>query len=202
MQAIDSKVISRIYGRGRGWAFTKIDFVAEFGEPNIHKALSNLQKAGKIRRVCRGVYDYPAYSELLQQSLSPDLDQVAHALARKFNWRILPSGDAALNLLGLSTQIPGKWVYLSDGPNREYEIAQQTLQFKKTALKDTGFKHRLSGLIVQALKALGKEHVDQKAIETLRQQLDKKKCERILKDTRTVTTWVHNNIKKICRESN
>jgi len=202
MQAIDNKVISRIYGRGRGWAFTKIDFVAEFGEPNIHKALSNLQKAGKIRRVCRGVYDYPAYSELLQQSLSPDLDQVAHALARKFNWRILPSGDAALNLLGLSTQIPGKWVYLSDGPNREYEIAQQTLQFKKTALKDTGFKHRLSGLIVQALKALGKEHVDQKAIETLRQQLDKKKCERILKDTRTVTTWVHKNIKKICQESN
>lgn len=89
IQPIDNKVISRIYGRGRGWAFTKTDFVAEFGEPNIHKALSNLARAGKVRRVCQGVYDYPAYSELLKQSLSPDLDQVAHALARKFNWRIL-----------------------------------------------------------------------------------------------------------------
>ena len=199
MQTIDNKVISRIYGRGRGWVFTKTDFVAEFGEPNIHKALSNLEKTGQIRRVFRGVYDYPAYSELLQQSLSPDLDQVAHALARKFNWRILPSGNAALNLLGLSTQVPGKWVYLSDGPNREYGIGQQTLQFKKSVLKNTGFKYHLSGLLVQAFKALGKEHIDQKVINILHQQLDRKNCERILKDTRTATTWIHKNIKKICQ---
>lgn len=147
------------------------------------------------------MYDYPAYSELLQKPLSPDLDQVAHALARKFNWCILPSGVAALNLLGLSTQVPGKWVYFSDGPNREDEIDRLTLQFKKSALKDTGFKHCLSGLLVQALKAPGKKHVDQKVIETLRQQLDTKNCARILKDTRIVTTWIHKNIKKICRES-
>jgi len=200
MQAIENKIISRIYGRGRGWAFTKIDFVAEFGESNIHKALSSLEKADKIRRVCRGVYDYPAYSELLGQTLSPDLDQVAHALARKFNWHILPSGDAALNLLGLSTQVPGKWVYLSDGSNREYEIGRHTLQFRKTALKDTRFKYRMSGLLVQALKALGKEHVDKKLITTLSNQLDSKDCERILKDTRTVTGWIHKIIKQVCEE--
>lgn len=202
MQSIDNKIISRIYGRGRGWAFTKTDFVAEFGEPNIHKALSSLEKVGKIRRVCRGVYDYPAYSELLEQILSPDLDQVAHALARKFNWHILPSGNAALNLLGLSTQVPGKWIYLSDGPNREYEIGKQILEFRKTALKDTRFKHRMSGLLVQALKALGKEHVELKLIKALSSQLDSKDCERILKDTRTVTGWVHKIIKQICMEVN
>lgn len=106
-----------------------------------------------------------------------------------------------MNLLGLSTQVPGEWVYLSDGPYREYEIGMRILQFKRSALKDTKFKHRLSGLFVQALKALGKEHVDKKAIETLRQQLDRKNCERILKDTRTVTTWIQKNIKKICQES-
>ncbi len=200
MQAIENKILSRIYGRGRGWAFTKIDFITEFGESNIHKALSSLEKANKIRRVCRGVYDYPAYSELLGQTLSPDLDQVAHALARKFNWHILPSGDAALNLLGLSTQVPGKWVYLSDGANREYEIGHHTLQFRKTALKDTRFKYRMSGLLVQALKALGKEHVDKKLINTLSSQLGSKDCERILKDTRTVTGWIHKIIKQVCEE--
>ena len=100
-QSIENKVISRIYGRGRGWAFTKVDFVAEFGEANIHQALSNLTKTGKIRRVCQGVYDYPRFSQLLDCQMSPDLDQVAYALARKFNWRIQPTGDAALNLLGL-----------------------------------------------------------------------------------------------------
>src|SRR4030067_1453645 len=100
MQPIEQQILSRIYGRGRGGAFPKIDFVAEFGEANIHRALSGLARAGKIRRVCRGVYDYPRQSELLGQALSPDIDQVAQALARKFNWRIQPSGDAALNLLG------------------------------------------------------------------------------------------------------
>ena len=204
MQPIDQKIVSRIYGRGRGWAFTKIDFIGEFGEVNIHQALSSLAKTGTIRRVCHGVYDYPRYSELLGQTLSPDVDQVAQALARKFNWRILPSGDAALNLLGLSTQVPGKWVYLSDGPSREYAIGEdgeQTLAFKKSALKDAGFKYRESGLLVQALKALGKEHVDQVVIETLRQRLAPTIRERILKDTRAVTGWIYQIIKQVFRES-
>jgi hypothetical protein len=199
-QGIENKIISRIYGRGRGWAFTKTDFVAEFGESNIHQALSSLTKTGKIRRVCRGVYDYPRYSELLNRQLSPDLDQVAHALARKFNWRIQPSGDTALNLLGLSTQVPGRWVYLSDGPGRVYDVGSHTLVFKKSALKDVGFKYRESGLVVQALKALGREHVDQQVIQGIRKQLESKGCERILRDTRPVTGWIYETIKRICRE--
>lgn len=200
MQAIDNKVLSRIYGRGRGWAFTKIDFVAEFGEVNIHQALSSLARADKIRRVCHGVYDYPGYSELLGQTLSPDIDQVAQALARKFNWRIQPSGDAALNLLGLSTQVPGKWIYLSDGPSRQYSIGKHTLAFKKSALKDAGFKYRESALVVQALKALGKPHVNAAVIKTLQQRLAPADCARILKDTRAVTSWIYQIIKQVCGE--
>lgn len=199
MQPVEQKILSRIYGRGRGWAFTKTDFVAGFGEANIHQALSSLSRAGKIRRVCHGVYDYPRHSELLGQSLSPDMDQVAQALARKFNWRIQPSGDAALNLLGLSTQVPARWVYLSDGPNRQYEIGNRTLAFRQSVLKDAGFRVRESSLIVQALKALGKEHVDQTVIETLAKQLDAKACERILQDTRAVTGWIYQVIKQICK---
>ena len=202
LQAIDNKIISRIYGRGRGWAFTKIDFVSEFGENNIHQSLFNLEKSNRIRRVCRGVYDYPRYSDLLQQELSPDMDQVAQALARKFNWRIFPSGNTALNLLGLSTQVPAKWVYLSDGPNREYKIGKQTLSFNKTVLKDLGFSLRESGLIVQALKALGKEHVDEKVISSLRNKLDSKKCKQVLNDTKTVTGWIYKIIKQICKDCN
>jgi hypothetical protein len=200
LQAIDNKIISRIYGRGRGWAFTKIDFVAEFGEANIHKSLSMLEKSGRIRRVIRGVYDYPRYSDLLKQEVSPDIDQVAQALARKFNWRIFPSGDAALNLLGLSTQVPANWVYLSNGPNREYRIGRQKVMFRKSALKDLGFSERESGLIVQAIKALGKDHIDKKVITVLRKRMDGKKCVRLLKDTRTVTGWVYKVIKEVCEE--
>lgn len=104
MQSVNKKAISRIYGRGRGWAFSSNNFVEDFSRSQIDYALSELCREGKIRRVCRGIYDYPKFSELLQQELSPDFDQVAQAFARKFNWRIQPSGDAALNLLWLSTQ--------------------------------------------------------------------------------------------------
>jgi len=199
MQPIEQQILSRIYGRGRGWAFTKTDFVAGFGEANIHQALSGLARAGTIRRVCHGVYDYPRHSELLGP-LSPDIDQVAQALARKFNWRILPSGDTALNLLGLSTQVPGKWLYLSDGPGRQYAVGPQLLAFRKSALKDTGFKLRESGLLVQAIKALGKEHVDAAAVGKLRQWLEPKLRARVLRDTRMVTGWIYEIVKQVCRE--
>lgn len=200
MQPVEQKILSRIYGRGRGWAFTKVDFVAEFGEANIHQALSGLTRAGTIRRVCHGVYDYPRYSELLGQALSPDIDQVAQALARKFNWRIQPSGDTALNLLGLSTQVPGKWLYLSDGPNRQYAIGQQLLAFRQSALKNTGFKLRESGSLVQAIKALGKEHVDSSVIEALQQWLPATLRARVLRDTRVATGWIYEVIKQVCEE--
>ncbi|MDQ6983383.1 MAG: DUF6088 family protein, partial [Ghiorsea sp.] len=155
MQSIEDKIVSRIYGRGRGWSFSPNDFAGDFSRTNIDKALSKLTKQGTIRRIYRGIYDYPKYSDLLKQNLSPDYDQVAQAFARKFNWRIQPTGDAALNLLRLSTQVPGRPVYLSDGPSRSYKILGTfTLEFKKSALKDVGFKTRESGLIVQALKAL------------------------------------------------
>jgi hypothetical protein len=198
MQPVETKIVSRIYGRGRGWAFCANDFAAEFGRSTVDWVLYKLIASGTIRRVCRGVYDYPKYSELLQQQLGPDFDQVAQAIARKFNWRIQPSGDAALNLLGLSTQVPGRLVYLSDGPNRQYDIGNYMLEFKKSALKDVGFKHRESGLIVQALKALGKERVDDAVITTLRKQLDETTCKRVLKDTVTATGWVYETIKRVC----
>lgn len=198
MQAIEQKILSRIYGRGRGWAFTKTDFVAGFGEANIHQALSTLARAGTIRRVCHGVYDYPRYSELLGQALSPDVDEVAQALARKFNWRIQPAGDAALNLLGLSTQVPARWVYLSDGPSREYALGSQTLAFRKSALKDAGFGLRESGLLVQALKALGRDRVDAAVIARLREWLPVKQREAVLRDTRAATSWIYQLIKEIC----
>lgn len=204
MQSVEQKILSRIYGRGRGWAFTKTDFVAGFGEANIHQALSTVARAGKIRRVCHGVYDYPRHSDLLGQALSPDIDQVAQALARKFNWRIQPSGEAALNLLGLSTQVPGRWIYLSDGPSREYSIGEdgrQILAFRKSSLKDTGFKYRESGLLVQALKALGKERVNAAVIDTLRRRLEPKLCRRILSDTRAVAGWILQIIKQVCEAS-
>lgn len=201
MKSTQDQVLSKIYGNGKGYAFSSMDFIRDFPRDNIDKALSDLVQKGKIRRVARGIYDYPKYSKLLQQNLSPDMEQVAHAYARKFNWQIEVSGDTALNILGLSTQIVGKYIYLSNGPNREYVIQDNiVLAFKKSALKNIGFKYKESSLIVQALRSLGKEHITDAVITKIRSQIDEKMFGKILTDTKTSTDWIYETIKEICKQ--
>ncbi len=199
MQAIEDKIISRIYGKGRGWAFFKNDFIDFGNAAAIDKALSRLVQSRRIRRTMRGLYDHPRFSDLLQKTLSPDIDQVAYAFARKFSWRIEVSGASALNLLGLSTQIPAQYVYLSDGPSKSYDVMGVTLNFKKSSLKNIGFKHHESTLIVQALKALGKEHLSESVFAKIREQIDPRNYTRILRDTQGSTGWVYEAIKQICK---
>lgn len=194
------KVFYFISGHGRGWSFSSSDLLGKFSRQEADNTLSDLAKVGKIRRVARGIYDYPKYSELLEKDLSPDIEQVARAYARKFNWRIEISGDTALNLLGLSTQIPGTYLYHSDGPNKSYKLNDGTkIEFKKSALKNIGFKYKESSLLVLALKALGKEKIDKKIIKKIKEQIDEKMYVRILKDTKSSTNWIYETIKEICK---
>lgn len=194
------KVFYFISGHGRGWAFSSNDLIKKFDRQQIDSTLSDLVKAKKIRRVSRGIYDYPKYSELLQKELSPDIEQVARAIGRKFNWRIEVSGESALNILNLSTQIQAKYIYLSDGPNKSYKLFNDVvIEFKKSVLKDIGFKYKESSLIVQALKSLGKEHITDEIIEKIKEQIEPKMVEKILKDTQSTTVWVYEIIKQICK---
>ena len=190
-----------IAGHRRGWVFSSSDLLEIFTRREADDNIKYLVKIGKIRRISRGLYEYPRYSELLKQVLSPDMDQVAQAFARKFNWRIVVSGETALNILGLSTQVPGRYLYLSDGPNRSYVILGTTLEFKKSMLKEIGYKYKESALIVQSLNALGKEHITPEIILKIRQKIDPKMYPKILKDTQRSKIWVYEAIKEICREA-
>ena len=199
MKLYDS-VFYFISGHGRGWAFSSNDLIKKFERQQIDNVLSDLVKDKKIRRVSRGIYDYPKYSALLQKELSPDIEQIARAIGQKFNWRIEVSGDTALNILNLSTQIQAKYIYLSDGPNKSYKLFNDVeIEFKKSVLKDIGFKYKESSLIVQALKSLGKEHISDEIIEKIKEQIEPKMYEKILKDTQSTTVWVYEIIKQICK---
>ncbi len=200
MQSIKDKVIARIYGKGRGWVFTQTDFADISNRDSIDTALKTMAKNGPIRRLGRGLYDYPRYSDLLQKELGPDIMKVAEALSRKFNWRIQPSGITALNLMGISTQVPGRYLFHSDGPNRSYTIDKTSIEFKKIALKESGLKHPESQIIVQGLKELGEKQTDEKIIRQIREWLPAEKRRAVLKETQRVTAWVYATIKKICRE--
>lgn len=210
--SIENTVLSRIYGRGRGWAFSKKDFSA-LGEPgSIERALSRMVEKGIIRRVMRGLYDYPAYSKLLKKDLSPDIDQVAHALARKFGWQIQISGNAALNVMGLSTQVPTQYLYLSDGPSKSYQVGNIEIGFKKTRFTQLGLKYSANEILVQAIQALGDRSLSQDEIQKITQylidtsgmkdviesgQLNEALINRILKDTQYVTSWIASSIRQV-----
>ena len=199
MQTLENKAFYFIAGHGRGWVFSSSDLLEKFNRSQADNLLLELTKKGKIQRVIRGIYNYPKYSKLLNQYLSPDIDQVARAIARKFNWTIEISGESALNFLGLSTQVEAKYTYLSNGSNKSYDIFGTKLVFKKANLKNIGFKYKESSLIVQALKTLGKDNIDKNIIKKIKNYLDLNKCKKILKDTRNTTTWIYENIKQICQ---
>ncbi len=197
MQSVENKIVSRIYGLQRGWAFSRNDFLDLGGDDLVRKALSNLEAKGTIRRVLRGLYDYPRFSNLMNEQMGPDLDQVARALARRSGWRIQPSENTALNLLGLSTQVPAQAVYLSDGPSKTVAVGTRELIFKKRILKESGFKFRESELVVQALKAIGRERVDTRIRDKLASAIAPAMWNKMIRDARTAPAWVHDIIRTL-----
>ena len=189
-----------IVGHGRGWVFSSVDLLEKFSRSQTDNLLSELVKKGKIKRVARGIYIYPKYSKLLDKGLSADIELVAQAYARKFNWSIEVTGESALNILGLFTQVTGIYKYLSNGENRTYKLYDgRVLEFKKSALKNIGFKYKESSLFVQALKALGKDKINDNVVLHLKETFDDKVCLKIIKDTKSVTSWIYEAIKEICK---
>ncbi len=195
-----NKILAKIYGHGRGWVFSGKDFQGFGPRATVDSALHRLARQGRIRRIARGLYDYPRYSRLLEQQLSPDVDQAAQALARKFGWRLLATGAMAANLLGLSTQVPSQVVYLIDGPSKSFTIGETKIRFNHSALKDLKAKGGKSKLVIQALKHLGKNGVDRAVLDQLRRKLSDTDCRRLLRDARYGTDWIAETVAQICHE--
>ena len=126
-------------------------------DSNISWCFHQLKNKGIIRPLWKGIYDYPRYSTLLQETLAPDLEKVAHALARKHKWNIQVSGNAALNYFGLSTQVPTRYLYLSDGPSRTFEIEGRSLEFKHIPVGEARLGNNECAMFIQAIKELGEQ---------------------------------------------
>ena len=200
IQAPASKILARIYGHGRGKAYTPKDFLDIADRETVWKSLTRLAKDGKIRRLMRGVYDYPRFSTMLHAPAGADPDAIARAIARAHGWTILPTGETALNLLGLSTQIPAQWQYFSDGPSKTYDLSGGMLTLKHRTNKETTVLSPRTALIVQALKSLGEKRITPAVMATLREQLDAKEWKRALREARYATSWVYEIIKRLAAE--
>jgi hypothetical protein len=199
LQAIDSKIISLIYGYGRGKVYTPDRFLGLGSRAAIDKALSRLAEQGTIERLARGLYHYPQFHPQIGKLL-PAPEEIAKALAGREKVRTQPSGAYAANLLGLSTQVPAKVVFLTDGRSRTVEIGNITVQLRNTTPRNMAAAGRTSGLVIQALRHLGKDHVTSDRIELLKRRLSSEDKTRLLKDIRLAPTWMHSIFKKIATD--
>lgn len=200
--SIKDKIISRIYGHGRGWVFSQNDFLKNFKRYEIDNALKTLTDSGSIRRICRGIYDYPAYSTILQTFAGPDMNAVAWAIARKFKWQIYPSGDTALNYFGISTQIPGRLIYISSGPSRVFMTDFGNIEFKHSTQRETQFKYAESALVVQALRSLGINLITDDILMQIKSKFDADMWQKIKQDSISVTGWIYAVICKLIEMEN
>ncbi len=198
--SLSDKVIARIYGSGRGKVFTPKDFLDLASHDTVRQILSRMAGKGQIRRLMRGVYEYPEFSKMLGTPASPDPDAIARAIARAHGWTIVPAGETALNMLGLSTQVPAHWQYFSDGPTKRYAWDGGSLVLKHRTNKETTVLSPKTALVVQALKALGQAHVDDTVVAALGKVMDARERARAMKEARYATSWVYEIIKRLAEK--
>lgn len=193
------EIKNRIISEKVGAVFVAADFADITDKTIANVILTRLASERIIRRVLRGVYDKPEYNDFLKEYVAPIPDNVARAIARNFGWTIVPCGDTALNLLGLSTQVPATWVYVSDGTYKEYAFDNTVIQFKRTTNKEVSKLSYKTSLTIQALKALGKDKIDESVISNLRKLLTAEEKAAMLHEAKTATSWIYEYIKQICR---
>jgi Family of unknown function (DUF6088) len=201
MQSMRDHIVARIRRFGDGKAFSAKDFLDIASRGTIDMALSGLTRDGTIRRIRRGLYDMPKVNPSLGGKLSPDIDEAARAIARREKWKIVPEGAWAANLLGLSTQVPSKIIYMTDGPNNEVPIGRRSIHFKHAGPKAmTGLDGKFA-LVVQALRYLGEDGIGAREIEKLRAALTEAEKSKLLKDTRFGVGWIYEVVKRIAEKT-
>ena len=194
-----SEIKRNILNAENGTVFVAVDFVNITDKKTVNMSLLRLEEEKLIVRIIRGVYYKAEYNEFLQEYIVPNPDKVAHALARNFGWTIVPCGDTALNILGLSTQVPAAWSYVSDGTYKEYTYDNTTIKFKRTTNKEISKLSYKTALVVQALKALGKDNIDDTIINKLKNDLTDEEKATALLEAKAATSWIYEFIKQICK---
>jgi hypothetical protein len=195
--SIQDTIVDRLRRQGRGKVFTPKDFLDIGRRDAVDQVLSRLAKRTKVQRLGRGLYYYPKINKRLGIAITPDVDEIADALARQTGSRIVPSGATAANQLGLSTQVPAKPVYLTDGRSRQVRVGNFVVVIKHVPPKELPVGHRTSATVLQALRHLGKDAVDASVIRRIRKALSPRNRSHLLRDARYTTDWIADAVRKI-----
>jgi hypothetical protein len=198
-QSIDSRILATIHGRGRGSVFVPSDFLKIGSREAVDLALHRLARQGTIRRLARGLYDFPEEHPVLGP-LAPSAETIARALAGRDRTRLQPAGAAAANALGLSEQVPAKAVFLTDGPTRTVRVGTTTIQLRRTTARNMATAGRLSGLLIQALRELGREQITPERRDHLKRTLPADRRRGLLQDLTLAPAWMHPIFRELAEE--
>ena len=199
VNSIDTQLSRRVQRATRGTVFTPASFASLGSRAAIDKALQRLVASGNLRRLSRGLYDKPRQDELLG-TLWPSVDAVVRALAGKDRIRTQPTGVYAANLLGLSEQVPAKVVLLTDGTARSVQAGPLQITLKRTTPREMAAAGRLSGLVIQAFKALGAKNITPERIRRLRQTLPATERAKLIQDIALAPGWMQPFLRELARE--
>ncbi|HGM3882804.1 TPA: DUF6088 family protein [Clostridioides difficile] len=182
--------------------FINNDFLDIAGNETVRRTLNQLVSENKIKRVINGFYYNPRYSELIGEYEAVSIHELALAIARKYNWNIAPYNSTALNLLGLSTQVPTHYKYISSGRYKEYKIGDTVLEFKKVNPGEIANMSLKTATVIQAIKSLGKENITNEVIQKIRENLTEKERIDLMNESKSVPAWIYEVIREICEGKN
>lgn len=168
--------------------------------PALNQALARLTRAGTIQRVGRGLYAWRRFSTLLKEDIHPSVDALAHAWARQNGLRIIPFGAYAANLLGLSTQVPAKYVYYTNGRTQRVRLGGSEVRFLNRGPKTMEVKGQLAAHVFQALRYLGKRGLTPDAIARLRQVNRPEDRTEIERNMNYAAAWMKPILQDVIRE--
>lgn len=194
IESIEKQILKRISKAGRGVPFFAENFTSYGSPAAVRKALDRLTKAGKLNRVATGIYIRPKLDDVIGP-VTPGIDELARAIAKRDHARISPTGVYALNQLGLSTQVPMNVVYLTDGAARKIKVGKRTITFKKTTPKNVSAIGETSRLVIQALRTIGKDKVTDDTIKHVQGILKREDRNRLVHDIRLAPAWIREIIK-------
>lgn len=196
MSAVADKIIKRVRGKGRGWAFTPKDFLDLGTRASIDMALTRLVQAGQIRRIGRGLYDYPKLHDKLG-ALTPDADSIAQAVATQSGDKLSASGAQSANRLGISTQVPAKASYATSGQTRVKKVAGRTIALKRSRAPILDDASPDANAVLQLLAHVGKANIDNDLIHRLASQLDDRDLKALRKAQPLMPGWMSDAVLKI-----
>lgn len=189
MDSIDDKIVEKIKKARRGSLFFVEDFLILGSAKSVAKALERLVAKDEVSRVARGIYARLKIDPIIG-TLLPSTEAIAEAIRKRDKARIMPTGALALNALGLSTQMPMNVVYLTDGAARKIYLGKRKILFKKSAPKNLSAIGKISRLVIQALKEIGKGNASEEEIAIILKHLKKEEPYRLEHDIRLAPEWI------------